>query len=77
MTEWLAGWQRNGWKNSKKEPVLNRDLWEQLVGAAAPHQISWQWVRGHDGHLENERCDLLAREAIAAFRHQQNQQPAQ
>lgn len=64
MTEWLAGWQRNGWKNSKKEPVLNRELWEALSTAAAQHQISWQWVRGHAGHQENERCDTLARTAI-------------
>lgn len=64
MTEWISGWQRNNWKNSKKEPVLNRDLWEKLLIAAEKHQISWQWVRGHDGHAENERCDKLARDAI-------------
>lgn len=69
MTQWLSGWQRNGWKNSKKEPVLNRDLWEALVEAAKPHQVSWQWVRGHDGHAENERCDSLAREAISALKN--------
>lgn len=68
MTEWLAGWQRNGWKNSKKEPVVNRDLWEALIEASQPHQVFWQWVRGHDGHVENERCDVLAREAIATLR---------
>lgn len=70
MTEWLAGWQRNGWKNSKKESVLNRDLWEALVAAVKPHQITWQWVRGHAGHAENERCDCLAREAIIAIKNQ-------
>lgn len=70
MTEWLAGWQRNGWKNSKKEPVLNRDLWEALVEAVKPHQVVWQWVRGHAGHAENERCDCLAREAIIAMKNQ-------
>ena len=68
MTQWLSGWQRNGWKNSKKEPVVNRDLWEQLVALTAHHQVNWQWVRGHDGHLENERCDQLAREAITTLR---------
>jgi len=73
MTEWMAGWQRNGWKNSKKEPVLNRDLWEQLVALSAQHQLRWQWVRGHDGHAENERCDQLAREAIVALREQQGE----
>jgi ribonuclease HI len=64
MTEWLAGWQRRGWRNSKKEAVLNRDLWEELVSLAERHIIEWCWVRGHDGHVENERCDVLAREAL-------------
>jgi len=64
MTEWISGWQRKGWQNSKKEPVVNRDLWEALLEAARPHTISWNWVRGHAGHAENERCDQLAREAI-------------
>lgn len=64
MTEWIAGWQRKGWQNSKKEPVVNRDLWEVLLEAAKPHKISWKWVRGHAGHSENERCDELARQAI-------------
>ncbi|PLX88843.1 MAG: ribonuclease HI [Desulfuromonas sp.] len=64
MTEWLDGWIKKGWKNSKKQNVLNRDLWERLVTASQPHQIEWVWVRGHDGHDENERCDALARQAI-------------
>ncbi len=68
MTEWMVGWLRNGWKNSKKEPVLNRDLWERLQEAARQHQVCWQWVRGHAGHAENERCDVLAREAIERLR---------
>jgi ribonuclease HI len=66
MTEWIEGWQRKGWRNSKKEPVLNRDLWEALLELASFHSINWRWVRGHDGHIENERCDTLAREAITA-----------
>ena len=65
MTEWIEGWQRKGWQNSKKVPVLNRDLWEELLVFAAQHDIEWRWVRGHNGHVENERCDSLAREAIA------------
>lgn len=65
MTEWIAGWQRKGWRNSKKEPVLNRDLWEALLEASRQHSITWKWVRGHDGHAENERCDSLAREALS------------
>lgn len=64
ITEWIAGWQRNGWRNSKKEPVLNRDLWEQLLAETQKHRVKWTWVRGHDGHAENERCDQLAREGI-------------
>ncbi|MDD2308506.1 MAG: ribonuclease HI [Desulfuromonadaceae bacterium] len=64
MTEWIAGWQQKGWRNSKKEPVVNRDLWEQLLAAAKPHSVQWKWVRGHNGHVENERCDQLAREGI-------------
>jgi ribonuclease HI len=68
MTEWIAGWQRKGWRNSKKEPVLNRDLWEALLEASRQHSITWKWVRGHDGHAENERCDCLAREALSMRR---------
>jgi ribonuclease HI len=64
MTEWIVGWQRKGWKNSKKEPVLNRDLWEALLEQSQRHVVQWNWVRGHAGHAENERCDLLAREAL-------------
>ena len=69
MREWIDGWVKKGWKNSKKEPVLNRDLWERLLGLAKIHQIEWVWVRGHDGHLENERCDELARKAIEQFKN--------
>lgn len=61
MTEWIEGWQRKGWKNSKKEEVANRDLWERLLLLAEKHQIDWVWVKGHAGHPENERCDELAR----------------
>ncbi|WP_298433269.1 ribonuclease HI [Geobacter sp.] len=73
MTEWLAGWIRKGWVNSRKEPVLNRDLWERLVELTKRHQVEWVWIRGHNGHVENERCDLLARGAIDAFRKQAEQ----
>lgn len=64
MTEWISGWIRKGWINSKKEPVLNRDLWERLQELSLTHRIEWKWVRGHAGHVENERCDELARAAI-------------
>ena len=66
ITEWIDGWQRKGWKNSKKEEVANRDLWERLLEVSAKHQIEWLWVKGHAGHEENERCDELARAAIVA-----------
>ncbi|ANA40026.1 MULTISPECIES: ribonuclease HI [Geobacter] len=69
MTEWLSGWVRRGWVNSRKEPVLNRDLWERLMELTGKHQVRWVWVRGHNGHLENERCDALARRAIDAYRN--------
>ena len=68
MTEWIKGWQRNNWKNSQRKDVLNRDLWERLLQATAVHQIEWEWIKGHNGHIENERCDLLAREAIKKCR---------
>ena len=64
MTEWIDGWVKRGWKNSQKKPVANRDLWERLLELVEPHQVEWYWVRGHDGHAENERCDALARAAI-------------
>lgn len=69
MTEWLSGWVRRGWVNSRKEPVLNRDLWERLMELTGKHQVRWVWVRGHNGYLENERCDALARRAIDAYRN--------
>ncbi len=64
MTQWLPGWIRRNWLNSQKKPVLNRDLWEELVKLAQTHTIDWIWIKGHSGHPINERCDLLAREAI-------------
>jgi ribonuclease HI len=63
LTKWLPGWQRNGWKTAAKQPVKNADLWQELVAAAAPHRIRWEWVKGHAGHPENERADKLASDA--------------
>jgi len=68
MTEWIEGWRRNNWKNSQKKDVLNRDLWERLLRAAEDHEIEWEWIKGHHGHDENERCDLLATEAVKKCR---------
>ncbi|MFC1494721.1 ribonuclease HI [Thermodesulfobacteriota bacterium] len=64
MTEWIEGWQKKNWMNSQKNPVLNRDLWEMLLKYSNLHEVDWVWVKGHHGHIENERCDSLAREAI-------------
>ncbi len=64
ITEWILGWKKKGWKNSKKEPVKNADLWMILDELSAKHQIQWLWVKGHSGHPENERADALARLAI-------------
>jgi ribonuclease HI len=63
-TQWLAKWKRNGWKTSDKKPVKNDDLWRLLEVEMARHDIKWCWLRGHDGHPENERVDALARGAI-------------
>ena len=57
---WLESWIRKGWKRGKNEPVKNVDLWKRLLAAKAPHQVTFRWVKGHAGHPENERCDLLA-----------------
>jgi len=60
MTQWIFGWQKRGWFNAAKKPVANEDLWRELIAAARPHKVSWEWVKGHSGHPENERCDALA-----------------
>ena len=65
MTKWIAGWKRNGWINSSKKPVRNADLWHELIEAAKRHKVEWQWVRGHNGHVENERVDRLASDAAS------------
>jgi ribonuclease HI len=64
MQSWLARWKKNGWKTADRKPVKNEDLWRALDALAGAHRISWHWVRGHDGHVENERCDELANDAI-------------
>ena len=68
FTEWLPGWQKKGWKTADKKPVKNVELWQALVAAAAPHKISWHWVRGHSGDTHNDRADLLAVAAAKAAR---------
>lgn len=63
LTKWIKGWQRNGWRTADKKPVKNSDLWIELLDAAKPHRIEWQWVKGHAGHPDNERADQLASDA--------------
>ena len=63
---WIDGWQKNGWKNSTKKPVLNADLWKRLLAVMQNHEVTFTWVKGHDGHPQNERCDKLATTAADA-----------
>ena len=68
LTGWIAGWKRNGWRTAAKKPVKNEDLWRRLDEAAARHDVTWEWVKGHAGHPENERADELARAGMAPFK---------
>ncbi len=68
ITRWLPGWKRNGWRTSDRGAVKNVDLWQRLDQAVSGHQVEWRWIKGHTGHIENERVDVAAREAIAALR---------
>lgn len=68
ITEWIHGWLRRGWKNGEGKAVANQDLWQRLLKASEPHQVDWRWVRGHNGHRENEICDQLAVEAVETAR---------
>lgn len=67
ITQWLAGWKRNGWKTKDKSLVKNFDLWKELDQLVSKHQVDWSWVKGHSGHRENELADQLSQDAIAAF----------
>ena len=66
ISEWIAGWKARGWRTAAKQPVKNADLWRRLDAAASRHRITWHWVKGHAGHVENERVDALANLAIDA-----------
>ena len=63
FTEWLHGWIEKDWKNAAKKPVANKELWQELQKLSEKHLIRWVWIKGHNGHSENERCDTLARQA--------------
>ncbi len=68
ITGWIHSWKQNGWKTASKKPVKNTDLWQRLDGAAARHRVSWEWIKGHAGHQQNERADELARAGIKALK---------
>ncbi len=68
VTAWIHGWKRNGWKTAARKPVKNVELWQRLDRAQARHTVTFEWVRGHAGHPENERADELARAGMKPFR---------
>ena len=68
VTGWIHGWKRNGWRTADKKPVKNADLWQRLDLAAGRHRVTWEWIKGHAGHPENERADALARTGMEPFK---------
>ena len=69
ITGWIHGWKRNGWKTADKKPVKNVDLWQRLEAALEHHRVEFHWVKGHAGHVENERADALARQGVEQARN--------
>jgi ribonuclease HI len=65
---WIEGWKRNGWKTADRKPVKKEDLWRRLDEARARHRVTWEWIKGHAGHPENERADELARAGMKPFK---------
>ena len=68
VSTWIHGWKRNGWKTAAKKPVKNVELWQRLDAAQARHNVTWEWVKGHAGHPENERADALARAGMETYK---------
>ncbi len=68
ITKWIFGWKKKGWKTANKKPVKNEELWKRLDAATQRHDVTWEWVKGHAGHPENERADELARAGMAPFK---------
>jgi len=68
VTGWIFGWKRNGWRTSNKKPVKNVELWQRLDNAQERHKVTWQWVKGHAGHPENEQADALARKGMEPYK---------
>lgn len=68
ITGWIHAWKQNGWKTAAKKPVKNADLWQRLDAAQARHDVTWEWIKGHAGHEQNEQADRLARTEIKALK---------
>lgn len=64
ITQWIEGWKRNRWRTSAKKPVKNQDLWQLLDELTSRHEVTWEWVKGHSGHPDNEHADALANRGI-------------
>ena len=69
ITKWIFAWKKNGWKTTAKKSVKNEELWKRLENATQIHDVSWEWIKGHAGHLENERADELARNGMEPFKN--------
>lgn len=72
ITKWIFGWKAKGWKTAAKKPVKNEELWKRLDAATGRHDVTWEWVKGHAGHPENERADELARQGMEPFKPAKN-----
>lgn len=68
MTGWIFGWKKNGWKTANKKPVKNVELWQALDEAVSRHKVNWHWIKGHAGHVENEKADELARRGMEDYK---------
>ena len=68
ITKWIFGWEKKGWKTAANKPVKNEELWKRLDAATVRHDVTWEWVKGHVGHPENERADELARTGMAPYK---------
>ncbi len=67
ITKWIHNWKKKGWKTASRKPVKNVDLWQRLEQAVSRHDVEWRWIRGHTGHVENERADALARQGVEEY----------
>ena len=68
IESWIINWKKNGWKTAAKKPVKNEELWKRLELATELHDVSWEWIKGHAGHFENEQADELARNGMEPFK---------